>query len=292
MNFKRDVMTLFYLLSTVCLMALIGLYVYLCPSFDEDRFNSIAFHPLRRQASEKPPSSLNGSKVEEHFFVSKNGNILNGWFIGSPDSTKVVLFSHGNAGNLTHRIAKLRTLLSQGLSVFIYDYQGYGKSEGSPSLAGIIEDATAAFDYLHKTKNYSGDQIIIYGESIGTGVSGCLSKLRSGAALILESPFISIEYVAKEKLPILKAYPDFLFPSPHLNNLDVVKSAHPPLLIIAGEKDTVIPSRHGKLLFERAVSPKMLALLSDNAHNDIGILDPETYRESLKKFFQDYKLIQ
>ncbi len=279
------------LLPIVCLLILLSLYVYFSPGFDLQRFNSIAFHPLRSEENESRLSSLDGLKIEDVYFTSNNGKRLNGWFIGLPGSARVVLFNHGNAGNLTHRVAKLQTLLSLGLSVFIYDYQGYGRSEGNPSLAGIIDDATAAFGYLCETKHYSDKQIIIYGESIGAGVAGCLSKARAGAALILESPFISLEYVAKEKLPILKMYPNFLFPSPHLDNLDAVKSPHPPLLIIAGEKDTLIPARHGELLFEQALNPKMLSLLPANAHNDIGILDAQAYLQCLKKFLQDYKLI-
>ena len=255
------------------------------------RFNSHAFHPLRSAENEKTLSSLDGNKIEDLFFISNNGNRLNGWFIGLPGSTKVILFSHGNAGNLTHRVAKLRIMLSLGLSVFIYDYQGYGKSEGSASLARIVEDATAAYDFLRTEKHFLDNQIIVYGESIGTGVSGCLSKIRHGAALILESPFISLPNVAKQKLPILYMYPDFLFPSPHLNNLEAVLSSQSPLLIIAGEKDTLISSRHGQFLFEQALDPKTFALLPNNAHNDIGILDSEAYRISLRKFFQDYELI-
>lgn len=284
--------TLLKLLPIVCLFVLLCLYVYLCPCFDLKRFNSIAFHPLRSHEGDSHSLSLNGMKIEDVYFSSKNGCRLNGLFISHPASARVVLFNHGNAGNLTHRASKLAGLLSLGLSVFIYDYQGYGKSEGIPSLSGVIEDAEAAFDYLRKERDYASEQIIIYGESIGAAVAGRLSKLRSCAALILESPFISLEYLAKELLPILNVYPSFLFPSPHLDNLDIVKTEHPPLLIIAGEKDSLVPCTHGKQLFKQALEPKTLALLPNNGHNDICILDTEGYSACLDKFLKEYELIQ
>jgi fermentation-respiration switch protein FrsA (DUF1100 family) len=285
-------MTLFYFPAIAFLLILIFLYIYLCPCRDMKRFNSMAFHPIRLEAGKEPLPALDKASVENVYFVSKSGKRLNGWLFRLPGASNVVLFNHGNAGNLIHRIEKIRILLSLGLSVFIYDYQGYGKSEGSPSLSGIIDDAQAAFDYLIQSQHYSAKQIIIYGESIGTGVAGHLSRLRPSGAVILESAFLSLETVAKEKLPVLNLYPDFLFPSPHLDNLAAVKKIHAPLLIISGEKDTLIPCAHGKLLFEKAMPPKKLSLLPNNGHNDIGLLEPETYRLALYQFFEQYKLVK
>lgn len=231
--------------------------------------------------------TIGGVKGEEVFFESKDADgrpvKLNGWLYEKPNAPYIVLLSHGNAGNVSHRVHKADALLGAGCSVLLYDYQGYGKSEGAPDGPKIVADANNAYEFLLK-KNWKPQQIILYGESLGTGVTSELSKTRSAKAVILESGFISPEVFAKERIGLMHMYPPFLFPDPRLNNMELVTGQHPPLLIMFGAKDKTIPPSCSERLANAATSKKSCAMLPNNGHNDIGIADKEAYVKALKQF--------
>lgn len=272
-------------------LILISAYVYLCPRFNSNIVNAIMFHP---DPSKSPPGAQKifaGIRGEEVSFQSKPepgekvAPILNGWLFKVPGAKDIVLISHGNAGNLHHRDWKVEAIMSSGASAFIYDYRGYGKSEGRPTLPGVIEDTVSAYDYLVGNHGYKPENIILYGESIGTGFTCELARQRKCKAVVLESGFISTERLGKDKIAPLNLYPSFLFYSPILDNLEYVKGSHPPVLILAGRQDNVIPVAHSQTMFDQGAEPKQLFIFERSGHNDFSP-DYALYKQHVIDFVQ------
>lgn len=270
------------------ILILVGIfYFYLCPRLNPGLVESIMFHPERRAEHYKELKTLAGVTAEEvNFKVGESGPLLNALFYKVPGSDSIVLFSHGNAGMLDERIDKYQAIIDSGVSVFAFDYRGYGKSEDvHPTLKGVIEDSVAAYDYIKSKLGFKPKQIILYGESIGTGITTELARMRKSKGIILESGFASPEKWAKDRLPLMQIYPSFLFIEPALDNVDYVTGKHPPLLIFAGEKDEVIPCENSQLVFEKATEPKQLVLAPNSSHNDFT-KDFPLYRKRLMSFLQ------
>src|SRR5262249_24453256 len=143
-----------------------------------------------------------------------------------------------------------------GSSVLIYDYRGFGRSEGVPTVEGVCDDAMSAYNFLTKNEGLHSDEIVIYGESLGVGVSTYLASLRPCAGLILQSGFVSLYRIARAVMPLVAIYPEALFPDQGLNSLALLKGKHPPLLIIHGAHDGVVPFRHAEDLYAAASEPK------------------------------------
>ncbi len=226
---------------------------------------------------------LEGIQGKNIDFESKNGQRLNGWYYKQSESRFTILFNHGNAGTIENRTGICSLLLKAGYSVFLYDYQGYGYSEGFPSISGIVEDSVSAFDYLTKNLGQKPEEIIVYGESLGVAVSCHLSDHRKCAALILQSGFSSLKAIAGYRYPILRLYPKWLYPLPGLDSLSVLKRSKLPVLIVHGKLDAVIPYSHSEEMF-KAVSHerKQFVFYTDCAHSDICAIKPTEYLEALK----------
>lgn len=224
------------------------------------------------------------AEIAETSFPTEGGKKLHGIHFKLKESPRTFLVSHGNAGNLQHRLALIASLLATGNSVFLYDYQGYGKSEGEPTIPGICHDGQAAYDYLTGTAGLNANQIVLYGESLGCAVSCQVAKNRPVSGLVLQSGFASLIEAARDKLFWLHVFPDFSFPTPHLDNVAYVKEKHPPLLIIHGVHDYVLPYRYAERVFKNAQEPKTFLTLPDCGHNDIGVKNVDIYLHGLKAF--------
>lgn len=269
--------------TALFLLALAAAYAYCAPINHQDLVDKALYHPLTK-LDEPSYQVTEAGKKEDLYFTCRDGNKLNGWFFERPGSRQVVLFSHGNAGNMSHRTHKIKQILDLGASVLAYDYQGYGKSEGKPSLQGLIDSGCAAYDVLTREKHYKPEQIILYGESLGTGVTTQIARRRPCAAVVLESAFLSPIALARGCVPLLCIYPSILWPGPNLDNLAYVKENHPQLLIIHGVQDKLIDVSNGKQLFAQAREPKALALLPDCGHNNIGFEhDKNLYSSALRE---------
>jgi len=276
---------------TFLALILISAYVYLCPRFNASIVNAIMFHP---DPSKSPPGAqkiLAGISGEEVSFQSKPETgekvapMLNGWLFKIPGAKDIVLISHGNAGNLHHRDWKVEAIMGSGVSALIYDYRGYGKSEGEPTLPGVIKDTISAYDYLVENRGYKPENIILYGESIGTGFTCELARQRKCKAIVLESGFISTERLGKDKIAPLNLYPSFLFYSPILDNLEYIKGNHPPVLILAGRQDKIIPVVHSQTMFDQGAEPKQLFIFERSGHNDFSP-DYALYKKHVIDFVQ------
>jgi pimeloyl-ACP methyl ester carboxylesterase len=230
--------------------------------------------------------SSDGIKKCDVTFSGPNGKRLHGWFFKKAPLGKVMLVSHGKDGNMSDRLILTQALLSCGTSVFLYDYEGYGESEGSPTVQRICQDGLAAYDYLVGQEKIPSKDIIAYGESIGTGVTCYLSTQRPVSGLILQTAFPSLIYAAHDHLWYTWLYPDSWFPD--LNNLAVLKEPHPPVLIIHGKDDRFLPPRYSQFLFDRACEPKQLKLIDKLEHYKIRA-DDQQFAEAIKQFMSALK---
>lgn len=244
------------------------------------------FFPSRFPRDWEGIPCLEGIQGEDVFFTGENNQRLNGWYFEKPGSDYVILFSHGNSGNLTIRHHISRLMLKAGYSVFVYDYQGFGRSSGLPTIDGICSDGLAAYDYLLNQRGVEPEQIILYGESLGAAVASHLSTVRKCSGLILQSGFSSLRRIAFEHFPFLRIYPAGLFPSPPLDSLSILEKSDVPLLLIHGQLDRVIPVKHSHDMYQVAGGVKRFLLLSGTAHGDIWTTAESEYVEALISFPQ------
>lgn len=262
------------------------LYLAFSPRIFHSFYSRRLFHPWKYPVGDWDVEHLEGIAREDVYFKANDGSKLHGWFFQRPNSRYVVLFSHGNTGNLTgtNRLPLVNLLLKAGVSVFIYDYRGYGRSEGAPTVRGICEDGVAAFDYLARERGYVPDNIILYGESLGTAVASEIAAERHCAAIILQSGFTSLREIGQHHVPVTRIYPSFMYPPPLLDTVRRMSVDRRPLLIIHGQKDQVVPYSHAQEIFNNAAEPKMIVDLPECSHSDIGHLAPEVFVSSVKAF--------
>lgn len=198
---------------------------------------------------------------------------ITAWYVPPPTpDSPVVAYFHGNAGNISGRSEKLALLKAQGLGIMAITYRGYGSSGGSPTEAGLYEDARSAMRYLLE-HNIAIDHITLYGESLGSGVAVQMATEFPVHALVLEAPYTSISRRAAERYPYI---PVHWLLKDHFNSIAKIRQIHCPLLIFHGEKDETIPVVHGKRLFEAAKEPKTLHLYPEVDHTQFDL--PEITR--------------
>jgi len=198
-------------------------------------------------------------------FTSSEETKIHGWFLPCDGGTGAILVSHGNGGNLSHRdslIHQLRNAFNR--SVLIYDYPGYGKSEGKPSEAGCYSAGTAALEWLEQTEKIPPNRVILFGESLGGGVAVELAIRHESEALLLFSTFATLPKAAKSKFPFLPC--EWLM-SNRFESVSKLPKYRKPVFISHGDADEVIPFAHGQLLFDAANEPKRFLARSGASHN-------------------------
>jgi len=218
-------------------------------------------------------------EYEDVFVETVDGVTLHGWFV--PGTTRrVLLFFHGNAGNISHRLESIRQFRNLELSVFIIDYRGYGQSEGRATEAGIYRDAEAAWRYLTETRGVSPEDIVIFGRSLGASVAARLAGQQKPLALIVESSFTSVPDVAQELYPWLPVR--WLSRMNHATR-DYVRDVRCPVLVVHSRDDEIIPFHHGRAIFEAAPTADTLLALR-GSHNDAHVRDERAYIEGIWRF--------
>ena len=223
-------------------------------------------------------------KYDEINFKTKDGLNISGWYIPAENEKGVLLFCHGNAGNISHRLESINIFNSLNLSVLIFDYRGYGKSEGKPSEHGTYLDAEAAWDYLVNVKGKSPKEIIIFGRSLGGAVAAEIAVRKNPAALIIESCFTSVPELGKTFYPWL---PVKLISKFKYSTIDKIGSINCPKLIIHSPEDEIISFSHGKSLYENALQPKEFLKIK-GGHNEGFLISGKTYNDGLKIFLEKY----
>lgn len=243
------------------------------------------YHP-QKEIPQTPENS--GIAYEEIYFKAADEIALNGWFVPAKDAKITILYCHGNAGNIYHRLHKVKFFHELGVNFFIFDYRGFGKSKGHPSEKGLYKDAQAAFDYLLSRADVDKNRIVAYGKSLGGPVSADLCRNRKISACILEGSFASVALRAQQLYPFLPM--KFLI-SQKYDTIKKVNALKIPKLIVHGRDDEVISFSHGEMLFKAACEPKLF-LPFYGGHNDDVYVTSQAYKEELTKFFSEYKLAQ
>tara|TARA_Y100000996_G_scaffold117480_1_gene87510 strand:+ start:295 stop:1095 length:801 start_codon:yes stop_codon:yes gene_type:complete len=200
----------------------------------------------------------------DEIFIKVNDEIqLKSWIIKKDfKKLKTLVIFHGNAGHLSNRIYKLNELYKLDINILLISWRGFSGNKGSPTENNLYEDAEASIKWLNK-KGVNNNQIILYGESLGSGVAVEVGKENNFNSIILESPFTSIENSAKIYYPYL---PVKLLLKDRYDSINKIKMINTPILIMHGKKDDVIPFSMGKELFEKANSPKHSYFTTDDDH--------------------------
>ncbi len=225
-----------------------------------------------------------GLEFEDIYFFSSDGTELNGWFVPAKESRLTVLFCHGNAGNISHRIELIDLFCKLGLNVFIFDYRGYGRSHGSPSEGGLYLDAHAAYKYLIDNQHLDEGSIVVYGKSLGANVSIELCSKVRPAALISESAFTSALEMGKKLFPFL---PIKWLITVKYDALSKIENITVPKLIIHSEDDEIIPFQHGRRLFEAAPEPKEFYPMR-GGHNEAIFLSKKDFAARIGAFLREF----
>jgi fermentation-respiration switch protein FrsA (DUF1100 family) len=232
-----------------------------------------------------------GGGIEQVRFRTADGLTLHAWWHpgedvpGEPglDATRrpVVLWCHGNAGNITHREGNLRALAARGLAVFIFDYRGYGLSEGSPGEKGVYRDADAAYRYLVDETGIAPARIVVFGRSLGAAVALDLALREPVAGLVMESAFENTKAMAKLQMPLLPV--GWLLRS-KFDNLGRIGGLKVPLLMVHGDRDTLVPTAQGRAVFAAAPEPKRFYAIAGAGHNDTAEVGGKPYFDAFVRF--------
>ena len=239
------------------------------------------YYPERNLQAD--PSTI-GLQFDSVCFETANGVNLSGWFIPNDGARGVILFCHGNAGNISHRLESIQIFHRLGLDVFIFDYQGYGQSEGKPTEQGTYEDAKAAWQYLIEERQLAPADIIVFGRSLGGAVASWLAQSHTPGALILESTFTSLRDVAATLYPYL---PVRLLLRFQYNTVEYLDRVNCPVLIVHSRDDEIMPLSHGWQLFEVAREPKEFLEIT-GTHNEGFVTSGKHYEEGLNAFISEY----
>jgi fermentation-respiration switch protein FrsA (DUF1100 family) len=223
-----------------------------------------------------------GSKIEDVFFTATDGTHLHGWYItAAGENGPVVLNMHGNSGNLTNHRHWIQAFAERGISVFIFDYRGYGKSDGEPIEEGLYSDATGAYEYLLKQKKIDPKRLFLFGHSLGGAIAIDLASRKQSAGLIVESSFTSASAIAAGIVPV---YPFGWFIHSRFDSIGKMPNIHAPLLIIHGDKDALIPFQHGQELYAAAHEPKQFYPVPSGIHGNLEMIGGTTYYETIMSF--------
>ena len=257
-------------IALILFFLLVSAYLYY-------RQDSMLFFP-EKEVWQNPKDI--GLEYEEVSLTTKDGVLITGWYIPVMDEKGVVLFCHGNAGNVSDRLDSIKIFHDLGQSVLIFDYRGYGRSGGTISEKGTYLDAEAAWDYLTDIKHKSSKGIVIFGRSLGGAVAAETALRKGPACLILESTFMSVPAIARRYYPWL---PVGLIAKYRFATFDKIDAIRCPKLIVHSKDDEIIPFEHGRKIFEKAVPPKKFLEIK-GSHNEGFMFSGDAYREGLRIF--------
>jgi len=199
---------------------------------------------------------------------------LNGWFIPAQNARFTILFCHGNGGNIMHRLDTINIFYELGLNCFIFDYRGYGKSEGTACEEGTYIDAKTAYDWLTEKKKIKPKNIIIFGRSLGGSIAANLAAKVPAGALVVESAFTSYVDIGKKFYPYM---PVKWFARFNYDTLGHIKKVNCPVMVIHSPNDELIDFEFGQELFDAAGEPKKFVEIY-GGHNDAFLLSLDIYK--------------
>ncbi|MCG6899614.1 MAG: alpha/beta hydrolase [Gammaproteobacteria bacterium] len=253
----------------------ITLYLYLSQS-------RLLYYPgLPSRTVDATPADI-GLPYENLRLTTEDGVQLHAWFIPAVVPRGTLLFSHGNAGNIAHRLETIRLFHSLDLNVLIFDYRGFGESEGKPSEQGTYRDVRAAWNYLRENRGIAAREIVLFGRSLGAAITVDLASQVPSAGVILESAFTSVPDMAAHLYPWL---PVGFLVRYRYDSAAKIGRISAPVLVIHSHEDEIIPYSQGEKLFTKANEPKRFLELN-GGHNDGFQISHEVYRETLVQFLE------
>ena len=222
-----------------------------------------------------------GLPFEDVFFTTSDGIRLNGWFVPYPDAAITLLWFHGNAGNISHRLENIKLLHDKvRVNVFIFDYRGYGRSEGTVSEKGTYLDGQAAIEHLRMHYAVETTNLVLFGRSLGAAVATEMASRTDALALILETPFASIAEMARTIFPFLPIGP---FLKTKYDVVQKVRAIKSPLLVLHGDRDEIVPLHQAEKVFDAAPQPKAFYTIVGASHNDTYLVGGDLYFQALRK---------
>ena len=236
------------------------------------------YYPSRQLSAD--PGSV-GLGFQDIAVVAEDNVKLHGWFVPTEGANRTMIIFHGNGGNIGDRMSWVRLLHDLGVHVFIFDYRGYGKSEGKPFEEGLYRDARAVYHWWARERQPRGEKLIIVGESLGGAVAVHLAARVPAAALILQSTFTSARDMAKTMFPIGLLLP---LTGVRFNSETEVAAIACPKLIIHGTRDEIVPFRLGQRLYDVAPHPKSFYPVPEAGHNDLVWIAGTDYSRQLTAF--------
>jgi len=262
--------TLYRMLLLVSTVA--GLYVAVCAAAFLAQRHLVYFPGA---APPVDPSAA-GLAFEERGLTTADGLRLHAWWVRAADPQGVVIVCHGNAGSIAQRLHLARAFVSMGLDVLLFDYRGYGRSQGRPGEEGTYLDAEAAYDLVRGELGAPPERIVLYGESLGAAVAAELAGRRAAAALVLESGFTSLPDLGAEIYPWL---PVRLLARLRYATAEKLARVDQPVLIVHSPADDIVPFAHAERL-RSAAGPDAALIETSGGHNDGGFaLDPHALEQ-------------
>ncbi len=243
----------------------------------------LVFYPETGREIIATPAQI-GLPYEDIQLKTPDGISLHGWYVTATQPRGAVLFLHGNAGNISHRIDSVKMFHRLGYSTLIFDYRGYGNSGGAPSEQGTYRDAEAAWRYLIEQRHIPSCRIVLFGESLGGAVGAWLAARQKPAALVIASCFTSVPDLAGHFYPYL---PVRWLARIRYDTAENLRAAAAPVLIAHSPEDEIIPFEHGRALFAAASPPKQFLELA-GGHNDGFIFMREAWVKALGNFLDEY----
>jgi len=261
-----------YLIIFVFSLLALNVWMY----FQQPR---MIFYPMR----ELDQTPANWGLGYEDVTLNTADNVqLHGWYIPYPGSEHVLLFFHGNAGNISHRRDSIEIFHRLGLNVFIIDYRGYGKSKGTPGERGLYEDASTAWRYLTDEKGFANNQILIFGRSLGGAVAASLASGVEARGLILESTFSSAQDFARAVFPVLSR---LVLTRYDFNTAENIQRVNYPVLVLHGPNDEIMPFHLGEKVFQSARKPKRFVRMQGD-HNTGFLQSQPDYEQELNSWLK------
>ena len=241
----------------------------------------IVFVPMRDYAATPDHAHLDYEKI---WLEPEAGVRIRGWYFPARENgSKTVMLCHGNAGNISHRLESAHFLLELGVNVLLFDYRGYGESNGTPSEEGVYADAEAAYRWLRDEKHVDSTDIIIFGRSLGGAVAIELARREPCGGLIVESSFTSAADFGRKMFPFL---PIRLLIKYHFDSVNKIGELSCPVLVTHSPEDDLVPYQMGERLFAAAKAPKKFIALR-GSHNERMYFSDQQYIDGVRGFIFD-----
>lgn len=243
----------------------------------------VLFQPVKYPKGFMQKLVIEGQRVE---FVSEDGTELDGRYFRGVSPKHVVVFCHGNGGNLAHRCERMEALQkTHDAAFFLFDYRGYGRSKGKPTVSGAIADGRAAVRKAAELANVKPSEVILMGRSLGGAIATQLAIEFQSKGLIIESSFTSFKDIARHHA----GWGHYMVNKSSLNSEEAIKSYRGKVLISHGTDDKVVPFEMGKRLMAAANEPKLFYEIAGGGHNDAM---PQKYQALMKELFDSYGSVQ